>query len=244
MKVLLFGAEVAELEPEIAKYPCLTLCESDPDVVICYGGDGTLLQAELKWPGAPKAPIRNSRHGRRCIAHPFSEVIKRLAEDRLVRVAFMKLEGRVRACSYDPPEFSLSGMNEFNVHMGRINSAVRFRLWVNDEDCTGGEDIIGDGFVVSTPFGSTAYFHQITRGVFYSGIGIAFKNTAWHTNHFVVPQDAAVRMAITRGPAVLAVDNAPRYYDLHEGDELLIRTHPQPATVLVWEAMSHPCDAF
>jgi NAD+ kinase len=135
-------------------------------------------------------------------------------------------------------------MNEFNVHMGNINSAVRLKVWIDDEAFADGDEIIGDGVVVSTPFGSTAYFNQITRGIFYSGFGIAFKNTTELTSHLVVPDRVTIRVLITRGPAMLAYDNCPDYIKLDEGDMLAMVKHATPATILTWQPMSHPTDAF
>jgi NAD+ kinase len=244
MRTLLFGAEVDTLRPVLSGYPQFEVVESDPELVVCYGGDGTLLSAELEWPGIPKLPIRNSRHGVRCIPHPPDEVIDRLANKRLMRNSFMKIECRVHRDDRPDPEHTLTAMNEFNVHMGIINSAVRLKVWINDEAFAEEAEIIGDGVVVSTPFGSTAYYNQITRGIFHAGLGIAFKNTTELTSHLVVPDDVSIQVLITRGPAVLAYDNCQDYIDLGEGDRLMLVKHAKPATILTWEPMSHPSDAF
>lgn len=244
MDVVLFGAQAGDLREEIRKHPLLRIVGTDPEVVICFGGDGTLLAAELRWPGVPKVPIRNSRRGRRCLSHPAPEVIERLANNRLVATEFLKLECAVYHGGETEPTCYLTAMNEFNVHMGRINSAVRFKLWLNDEAYQEGEEVLGDGFVICTPFGSTAYFNQITRGLFHAGLGIAFKYTAEHTNHLIVPEETVVRARITRGPAVLAFDNAPEYFDIEEGDELVIQRHARPAVLLTWESIRHPCAIF
>lgn len=244
MRTLLFGAEVDTLRPILSKYSEYQVVDRDPELVICYGGDGTLLSAEHEWPGVTKLPIRNSRRGIRCIPHPPDQVIERLAKNRLTRNAFIKIGCRVFRDSTPMPKRTLTAMNEFNVHMGNINSAVRFKVWINDEAFADEAEIIGDGVVVSTPFGSTAYFNQITRGVFHAGLGIAFKNTTELTSHLVVPDNVTIRVLITRGPAVLAHDNCPEYVDLEEGDRLILAKHEYPATILTWEPMSHPSDAF
>jgi NAD+ kinase len=192
----------------------------------------------------PKVPIRNSRRGKRCIAHPPAAVIERLARNELVRTEYMKIEVHVGHVNGEAEPFRLTAMNEFNVHMGRINSAVRFAVWIDDEPYNDGQEILGDGFVISTPFGSTAYYNQITRGVFHKGLGLAFKHTTEHTNHVVAPEDATIRVLITRGPAVLGCDNATEYYELNAGHELVARKHAHPSVLLTWERMSHPSDQF
>ena len=244
MKVLLFGGEVSEIEGEVSRHKGLDVVSTAPDVVVCYGGDGTLLRAERQWPGIPKAPIRNSQRGNRCIAHPAAAVLARLAAGQLAHTDYLKLECALRQAAPSAPERTVVAMNEVNVHMGRINSAVRFRMWIDDEPYEQGREILGDGFIISTPFGSTAYFNHITRGYFHAGLGVAFKSTSEHTNHVVLAEDAVIRILITRGPGVLTYDNSSEYLDLDRGCELTIRKHAQSATLLTWAPMKYPSDQF
>jgi len=247
---MLFGKDARDLVPLVGAHPPLVLVEDNPEVVVCYGGDGTLLTAELQWPGVPKVPIRNSRRGNKCIPHTPQAVLDRLAAQSLHRTEFAKLECALCQKGHDEPTCYLTAMNEFNVHMGRINSSVRYMIWVDDEPYrpsrydTEDHEIIGDGFIISTPFGSTAYFNQITRGVFRVGMGIAFKFTSEQANHLVVDDNCVIRVLITRGPAVVAFDNAPDYFELNEGDELLVRKHPKKAIILTWHEMKYPSDTF
>ncbi len=246
LRIALFGNEVEALRPHFARHGNLEMVETDPDVVVSFGGDGTLLAAELRWPGLPKVPILNSRLGHRCIHHPAGDVIDALARERLVHNKYTKLECLINHPEPGSvePDFALSCLNEINVDMGRINSAVRFRLWLNEEPFDDGAEIIGDGFIACTPFGSTAYFNAITRGLFHRGIGIAFKSASRQTNHLVVAEDATVRFVITRGPALLAFDNSMDYVSLVDNDELVVRRHPQSAVILTCEPVKHLHEPF
>lgn len=244
MNTILFGADSLQLEAEVRKHPNLNIVDADPEVVVSFGGDGTLLAAERRWPSVPKVPIKHSERGIRCMAHPPAEIIERLANGSLVRTEYLKVACEVHHADSGEPGTCVTAMNEINVHMGRINSAVRFKLWVDEEPYGTGREIIGDGFVISTPFGSTAYFNHITRGVFYSGLGIAFKAPTEHTHHMVVPEETVITIRVTRGPAVLAFDNSTEYHSLTDGDALVVRKHAQPAVLLTWQYMSHPSDQF
>lgn len=239
--VTLFGAEAASLRPVFDAYASLELVEEAPDVVVCYGGDGTLLSAELRWPGIPKVPIRNSRRGNKMMGHPVEEVVQRLAEGTLAATPFLKLDCQVNFRSNDRP-VALTALNEINVQLGVTNTALRFKIWIDGRPFEHATEFIGDGLLASTPFGSTAYYRQITRGVFYGGLGLALKSTNELTNHVVVPESATIRIAITRGPAVLAYDNWPEYININTGDELLIQKSEQSATILTWEPMTRPSD--
>jgi NAD+ kinase len=243
MKVLLFGPKAASLHAEVAKHPSLRLVEEEPDVVISYGGDGTLLTAERRWPGVPKVPIRNSRRGHRTLPYPPNEVLKGLVDGGLMPLRFIKLDALLRLPGQE--DRRLIAMNEFNVHMGHVNSAVRFKVWLNDDPYGDGVELIGDGLLVSTPFGSTAYYNNVTRGIFYEGIGVAFKYVAEHTTHLVLPENVRIRIAITRGPAVLAYDSALEYVELCEGAELEVTKAPDPAVILTYgTGYRHPSQVF
>ena len=87
--------------------------------------------------------------------------------------------------------------------------------------------------VYADAFGSTAYFNEVTRGVFWQGIGVAFKYTNEHTTHIIVPEDTTVRVQITRGPAVIAHDSAPEILDADTDDVLTIRRADETAVLLM-----------
>lgn len=231
-RIALFGKQARELGPEIARHSGLAIVEEAPDVVVCFGGDGTLLAAETAWPGLPKVPILNSRRGHRCIPHPAEEVLAGLAAGTLVENRYTKLEAEVWPRGAEAPAHRLVALNEVNVHMRRVNSAVRFQLWINGEPYEDGLEVLGDGLLICTPFGSTAYFSKVTRGVFTAGIGVAFKATTEHVDHLVLPESVALRVGITRGPAILAVDSDKKYIHLERGDAIVARKHPHGATIL------------
>ncbi len=244
MRTLVFGANSDQLSDEVEKRPELELVDSAPDVVISYGGDGTLLKTELQWPGIPKVPIRNSLRGNRCIPHAWREVIGRLAKGQLCANEYVKLECAVTHSGQSEPTCYLTAINEFNVHNAHINTAIRFKVWIDEEPYLREMEIVGDGLVICTPFGSTAYFNQITHGVFFTGLGIAFKYTGEHTNHMVLPEETAIRVGVIRGPAMLAFDNAVEYFELNEGDEIRVRKHDHPAVLYTWDQLRYPTDSF
>ncbi len=242
MKVILFGEHAEDLAGELRAHETLERCESAPDAVVCFGGDGTLLSAELEWPYIPKVPIRNSDVGKQMMNYPPSEIIRKLAEETLVPSQHMKVECSVRPGKDNAPTARLSALNEFNVRLGAGNSALRYRFWIDGHPIEEDVEIIGDGFIVSTPFGSTAYYRQITRGIFHAGLGIAFKYTSELINHIVTLESSVIRATITRGPALLGYDNAAQELPLETGDELVIKKDPKPATLLTINALQRPAD--
>jgi NAD kinase len=244
LRIALFGKEAATLLPLLEPEASLTLVQEAPDVVICYGGDGTLLAAELEWPGIPKVPVLNSKRGNRCIQRRPEEVISALVQRDMVETRYTKLFCKVFSAGCKTPAHTISCLNEINVHMGRINSAVRFQLSINSIPFEEGVEIVSDGFVVCTAFGSNAYFKAITKGIFTEGIGVAFKATTHPVNHIVLPEESRFCFVITRGPATLAFDNSPEYVDLEEGDRILVCRHTDSATILTCDPVTKLDEPF
>jgi NAD+ kinase len=221
-RVLVMGENAEAILP-LVRQRGLELVREDPEVVVTWGGDGLLLRSEAAWPGVPKLPLRNSRHGIKCQPHEIPEALDRLLQGRLVASRHFKVRGEAR-------DRVKIGLNEIMVHNARPTSAVRFRIAVNDDPP--GHEVVGDGLVVATPFGSTAYYRTITRGSFREGLGLAFNNSIEPVDHTVLPEDSVIRVRITRGPALLTADNQPEDVEVDDGDEIVIRRDPGHAVIL------------
>jgi len=59
MKLLIFGSEKEKI-PQLVKKFGFKLVIKSPDVVVSYGGDGTLMKSEYQFPGVPKLILRAS----------------------------------------------------------------------------------------------------------------------------------------------------------------------------------------
>ena len=119
----------------------------------------------------------------------------------------------------------LMGMNDIIVHNRDARHAIRYRLWNNDREI--GQEIIGDGVVIATPFGSTAYYRSITDSFFETGIGIAFNNSTEQSDHMIVKENAVIKIKITRGPALVYADNQEEFIELEKDDEVIIKKSNQ-----------------
>jgi NAD+ kinase len=95
-----------------------------------------------------------------------------------------------------------------------------------------GKEIIGDGVIISTPFGSTGYYRSITDGIFEVGIGVAFNNSTEQVDHMVLREDSEVEIRIMRGPAVAYADNNEQEISLKAGDKIVIRKSDEVARII------------
>ncbi|MBN1517165.1 NAD(+)/NADH kinase [Candidatus Sumerlaeota bacterium] len=229
MKVHIIGQDVANLRAAMEQTGIEIAPPDQADVMICHGGDGTLIGAERDFPGIPKVPIRNDHNCVKCPRHETQAILERLKSGALERSVLRKVQMRWK-------DHVKLAVNEVGLHMANPASATRFYLSVNGELYVPHE-IIGDGLVVATPFGSTAYFRSITRGTFKAGLGLAIVNSVEPVEWAVLDVADRLSVQITRGPALLLADNDPEQWELHENDRLEIGMAEEPYTILGLDAL-------
>ncbi len=232
IRAAICGRHLDDLRDLLKGYPIL-IDQEHPEVVISHGGDGSLLGAERQWPGVPKCPLRDRRMNPKCAEHPDERVLDllvrgELAENRVAKLVARTADGR-----------DLVALNDLILSKSIITSCVRYRLWLDEELYKG--QIVGDGLVVATPFGSTGYFRNITHSLFRVGVGLAFNNCSDQVNHIVLDRRTVIRAEVIRGPAVLVADNDPTHLELDEGDVVTFAQSEQETVILGLDIFR--CDA-
>ena len=202
----------------------LEYTNSNPDLVLSLGGDGTYLRSERKFPGVPKLLIRDSGICEKCDVNAFEKDVLQKVRDRKYKIEEnLKLEGIVKGKKF-------TCTNDFIIRNKVQARALRFQVEINGKRVNG--ILIGDGVVISTPFGSTGYFHSITRRSFKKGIGIAFNNVTKKVRHRVVDEESKIVVKIVRDNAVFSSDNDPEMVDLEENDVVKVRKSEEVARVV------------
>ncbi len=232
MKVLVFGKNSKELE-YFVKQSGLDLVKENPEVVISFGGDGTLLSAERLYPQIPKLPIRETKFCKKCSKHADTDILKKLAHNKLKLTEVRKLETTVLYRSF----FAL---NDFVIRNSNPTHTIRFKTSVS-----GDQLLIGDGIVLATPFGSTGYFKSITQKDFTKGIGVAFNNTTKKIAPVFLTENDTVSFDLKRGKATLSFDNSPDIFKLDEGSQLQFKLSEKVAQIYLDTSLRCPnCKAI
>ncbi len=215
MKVLLFGKNAQQIQP-LLESSGFKIVRSNPDIVVSFGGDGTLLSAEREYPGIPKLPVRDSLICNKCPKHLDPVVLKKLKQGTLK----FKKEPKIQTKVLNKDFYAL---NDFVVRNQDAIHAIRFA--VNKKF------YIGDGIVVSTPFGSSGYFKSITGKTFSSNFGLALNNTTEKKNPIFFKKGNKITFKLLRGRATLTFDNSPDIYIIPEGMELTFKLSNQYAKI-------------
>lgn len=219
MRIAVVGRERTILEKELRKAG-FVLDRVRPNMTISFGGDGSALVAENLYPGVPRLTIKHSKVCRKCKVgseHGFSKIFEKLKNEKYKIVEETKIEGTAGRDKYR----RLVGLNEINIAHAFPIRAMRFDVSVNGKLLA--DDLIGDGVIVATPYGSTAYFRTITGRKFSKGLGIAFNNVVKKTNPRIVGDNSTIRVKISRGPALMCADNNTTMIRLKDGDMVTVR---------------------
>jgi NAD kinase len=229
MKVAIVGRRTQALEDRLVAHGLkLVEVEAGPDLIVTHGGDGTLIGAEREWPGIPKLAFRDGESTVKCERHDDDDILARLVRGQLKATELMKVTAEVGSRE-------LRGVNDVILRNRDVRSSVRFAVSVNGEAVS--DENIGDGLVIATPFGSSAYFRSITHATIRCGIGVAFNNCTEFVNHLVLAEDDVIQVRIVRGPAEVCADNDPDVLAVEAGDEILVRRSTKRAIVLGVDAL-------
>ena len=183
----------------------------NPELVIAYGGDGTFLKSEREYPNVPKIFIYNSATCKPCCVCDFEKILQNISGLKFREE--MKLEAEIKGKR-------IFALNDINIHYNPPR-ALRFDVRVNGKLVA--EDVIGDGIVAATSFGSTAYFHAITGKRFTKGIGIAFNNPTKKIRAIITKENSEIEVSVKRESGIVAWDDSLKTIPIKEGDVIKIR---------------------
>lgn len=227
MKILLIGKNSKNIEGLISNFG-FEVVSKNPDAIISYGGDGTLLYSERMYPAVPKLPIRDSLVCIKCPKHNEKDLLQKLLANKLELKEYKKLETKILYQTF-------LALNDFVIRNAEPIHTIRFTVTpLNDKI------LIGDGIVLSTPFGSSGYFKSITQQTFNSGFGVALNNTTETTPPIFFKDKDQVTFKLIRGIATLSFDNNPDIFNIDEGSEITFKLSDKTAKIYELESLRCP----
>ncbi len=223
MNVTIFGNDSENISKLLIDKN-FTIVKENPNFIVSYGGDGTVMKSESIFPGVPKIVLRNSLICKKCSPLTNEEVLNKIIKGDYVVEELIKLEAVVK-------KQVLIGFNEVMVHNRDPRAGIRYTVTINGKKID--KEIIGDGIVVATPYGSTGYYRSITDSFTDVGIGVAFNNSTEQADHMVLKDDSVIELHISRGPAEVYADNHSECVEINDGDEVLIKKSAKTAKIVI-----------
>lgn len=227
MKLLLVGKKARDIEGFVTSLGFKVVTQN-PDTVISYGGDGTLLYSERMYPSVPKLPIRDDSVCKKCSSHDEKFLLQNLQDGKLTLKEYKKLETTILYQTF-------TALNDFVIRNAQPMHTIRFSVTPLKDNL-----LIGDGIVLSTPFGSTGYFKSITGQSFTKGFGMAFNNTTEKIDPLFLKDTDTVTFKLIRGIATLSFDNNPDIFNIDAGSEITFKVSNKTAKIYELESLRCP----
>ena len=216
--------------------PELPASAKEIDLLITLGGDGALLDG-ARWAGPAGTPVLGVNLGRlgfltAVAVEEMEAALARIAAGDFVIDARMALDARPE----HDGEFSESyyALNDAVLHRGGLVRVVHMKVWVDDEEVG---LYRGDGVIVATPTGSTAYSLSAGGPILDPRLdAIVATPICPHTmaiRPLVLPASATITVEMVSAPEdiILTIDGQIGS-TLKPGDRVVVRKAEQPVRLI------------
>jgi NAD+ kinase len=197
------------------------------DVIIVAGGDGTVFKAVKEYP-ASVLPLKNLKPS------DMERMLDKIKKGKYITEKMTRLEVRYK-------NIKRWGINDISV-LRDDESANRFKVFIDGKDAFK-DELIGDGVIISTPYGSSAY-NWSAGGMVVNGKKVAITpvcSTYSSKRHMIknrivkkrieksiiVPDNKEIVVKFTRGLRNKIVPDGRKeerfYINAKTGDKILIR---------------------
>jgi NAD+ kinase len=226
--------ELSDLIKEISTYDVKKASEY-VDVIMAIGGDGTVIKVfhEMKDHDVPVMTVRTGHRGVLLDVSPLEleDRIKDLLEKKFV------LREYERIYAYSDRFKTLPALNDIiltpSTEFVRMK-IIRFSVYKNDRIIYSLE---GDGVIISTPVGSTAYSLAIGGPVIdrrlRAMVITPFASIQLWARPVVLSSDETIKIVLRKdsNPAELIIDGSLRY-SVEPGEEIFIKKYHRPARII------------
>ncbi|MGQ4890954.1 MAG: NAD(+)/NADH kinase [Candidatus Njordarchaeia archaeon] len=213
------GWEYDEYKPgeEVKEY------DKTADLALILGGDGTILHASRFIQDVPILGVNYGKIGylAEIIPGELAHALDLIKEERYWIEEVYRLEGHLTNKNGEKKELP-SVLNEFLIFTSKLSKMISYEIYLDGEPLTKGK---GDGFIVSTSIGTTAYALSAGGPVFIGdvkGFLIVPMAPLWgKLRPLVVPDylTITIRLLSDGWPGIVVCDGIDRY-KLDVGDSI------------------------
>lgn len=188
---------------------------SKPNFVIAIGGHGTFYYAEKKFPGIPKLIIRNEN------IDDLENAILKISKGRYIIEDMTKLEVSVKGKK-------LQAINDIVIRNKKIYHAIRFDLFAKKKY----KNIISDGVIVATPYGSSGYFYSASGKKFKNGIGLVINNPTSPMKPILLGKKSKIEIKVNREAGEVTADSIKKVISVKAGDKITVKVSKKVAKMV------------
>lgn len=227
-KTIVLGSSAAALLHEDNSHGDLALA-SQSELVIVLGGDGTMLSAARLVETRCTPILGVNMGGLGFLTEVTVENLYDSLEKVFTQQFFLdnRLRLQARISHHDSREEQGTALNDIVISKGPIGRMIKTHIQVDKQFVT---LLRGDGVIVSSPTGSTAYSMSSGGPILDPSLkALLLTPISPHTlthRPLLVPSDVSLEIALTNGVEVRAIFDGQIGFVMNQGDSILISASP------------------
>ncbi len=227
-KTIVLGSSAAALLHEDNSHGDLALA-SQSELVIVLGGDGTMLSAARLVETRCTPILGVNMGGLGFLTEVTVENLYDSLEKVFTQQFFLdnRLRLQARISHHDSREEQGTALNDIVISKGPIGRMIKTHIQVDKQFVT---LLRGDGIIVSSPTGSTAYSMSSGGPILDPSLkALLLTPISPHTlthRPLLVPSDVSLEIALTNGVEVRAIFDGQIGFVMNQGDSILISASP------------------
>ena len=202
------------------------------DAIVTIGGDGTVLFAQQQAPDVPVLGINLGGPGFLADVRPRDalKAVRRMAAGEL------PIRERERLATQIAGKRLRDALNEAAVSSAQVGKSLMFRVLVDGKLAMRTQ---GDGMIISTPTGSTAYALAAGGPIIDPSLDalviVPVCAVRQRASPLVVPMESVIKVELVRPDRrALVVIDGQRAAEVDPADELVFRRSERPAKFFTW----------
>ncbi len=233
-KTIVLGSSAAALLHEDNSHGDLALA-SQSELVIVLGGDGTMLSAARLVETRCTPILGVNMGGLGFLTEVTVENLYDSLEKVFTQQFFLdnRLRLQARISHHDSREEQGTALNDIVISKGTIGRMIKTHIQVDKQFVT---LLRGDGVIVSSPTGSTAYSMSSGGPILDPSLqALLLTPISPHTlthRPLLVPSDVSLEIALTNGVEVRAIFDGQIGFVMNQGDSILISASPHQTRLI------------
>ena len=233
-KTIVLGSSAAALLHEDNSHGDLALA-SQSELVIVLGGDGTMLSAARLVETRCTPILGVNMGGLGFLTEVTVENLYDSLEKVFTQQFFLdnRLRLQARISHHDSREEQGTALNDIVISKGTIGRMIKTHIQVDKQFVT---LLRGDGVIVSSPTGSTAYSMSSGGPILDPSLqALLLTPISPHTlthRPLLVPSDVSLEIAVTNGVEVRAIFDGQIGFVMNQGDSILISASPHQTRLI------------